>query len=296
MNAKSLTVIIPTLNGESTLEDLLKGLRNQTYPINEIVIVDSQSTDNTKEIVNKYEPIRVININRQDFDHGRTRDFALRTCNTEYVVFMTQDACPLDEFLIEELVKPLENPDIVISTARQIPREDASSMERFVRFYNYPDCSTIRSADDIDVLGIKTFFFSDVCAAYKRDIYEKLGGFEYPLKTNEDMFFAAKVINAGYKIAYVAEAKVIHSHNYSLKQQYNRNYIQGFEIEKHKALLSNVKQEAEGFLLVREVSKELIKNRQILSLFRFCFDCLARVLGSRNGRKQYKKTCGVVGT
>ena len=118
-------------------------------------------------------------------------------------------------------------------------------MEQLVRTFNYPAKSKVRSKDYIPEMGIKTFFASDVCSAYRRNIYEELGGFDYPIKTNEDMFYAAKVINAGYKIAYRADAEVLHSHNFTLKEQYKRNYIQGYEIERHRDILGKSSQESE---------------------------------------------------
>ena len=210
---------------------------------------------------------------------------AIRRCESELVVLMTQDAVPQGPDFIEKLVKPLEDPQVAAVTGRQLPREDATRMERLVRQFNYPAESHIRSAADLEKMGIKTYFFSDVCSAYRRSTYLELGGFEYPLKTNEDMFFAAKAISAGYKIAYAADAMVIHSHNLSLKEQYHRNYIQGVEIQRHKDLLGPVSQESEGMKLVKYVSLNLLKKGHIVSFIHFGFDCCARLLGSKMGRK-----------
>jgi rhamnosyltransferase len=135
-------------------------------------------------------------------------------------------------------------------------------------------------------MGIKAFFCSDVCAAYRRRIYEELGGFEYPLKTNEDMFFAAAAIRNGYRVAYAADARVLHSHNFSLKEQYHRNRIQGYEIERHRSLLGNVSKVNEGIRMVRFVSGKLLKQGRLVSFAHFGLDCFARLLGSRAGRRQ----------
>lgn len=288
-NKRKISVIIPVLNAEKYIKALLDALFEQTVKPDEIVVVDSESEDSTALICSQYANVRIIPIKRKDFDHGKTRDMALRTCDSDYILFITQDAYPKDKYYIENLLKPFKYDEkIAISSGRQIAREDATPMEKCIRNFNYPEKSSVRSKDDLEQLGIKTFFFSDVCSAYRKDIYEKVGGFEYPLKTNEDMFYAAKVIQEGYKIAYAADAKVIHSHNMTLKEQYKRNYIQGYEIERHKEILCNVSQNSEGVKLVKEVCNELIKNGHFISFVHFGFDCCARVLGSKIGAAKAK--------
>ena len=214
----------------------------------------------------------------------------LRESIGDYVIFITQDALPANEKFIENLIYPFSlDENIAVSTGRQIPRDDAWPFEKLVRNFNYPSQSRIRSAKDIPELGIKTFFTSDCCSAYRRDIFLKLGGFSFPVMTGEDLYFAAKTINSGYKIAYAADAGVIHSHNFTLLQQYRRNFQIGYETEKHKDILCGVSQEKEGFKLVKYVSLELLKKGKILSFMRFGFDCVARLLGNRMGKRAWKK-------
>lgn len=282
----TVSIIIPVLNAEREIGNLLDTIKKQAYPISEIIVVDSGSEDRTVEICRKAESVHLIEIERKDFDHGRTRDMAFRESKGEVVVFLTQDAIPANEHFLERLIAPLEDPKVAVSTGRQIPKKNATKMEKLVRLFNYPSDSNIRSKEDIPQLGIKTFFCSDVCAAYKRHVYLKLGGFDYPIRTNEDMFFAAKAINAGYSVAYVGDAEVFHSHNFTLKQQYKRNYIQGYEIEKHRIALNNVEQKSEGIKLVKFVSKELLKHGELFSFIHFGLDCCARLMGSRAGRKK----------
>ena len=198
-------------------------------------------------------------------------------------------------YFVENIIKPFTlYDDIAISTGRQIPRPDARPFDKLVRNFNYPSVSRIRSASDIPELGIKAFFTSDCCCAYRRDIYEKLGGFDFPVKIAEDLFFGAKAINAGYKIAYVPEAGVIHSHNLTFLQQYKRYFLTGYELEKHKDILFGVSHAKEGFKLVRYVSTNLLKRGHIFSLVHFGFDCIARLLGNRMGRRAYRKEAASV--
>ena len=289
MSEKRISVIIPTLNGAEYIVNLIDKFNSQTIRPDEIVVVDSESDDNTVELCRNYDNVRVIEILRKDFNHGGTRDMALRTCNSDFVLFTTQDAVPNNEFYIENLLKPFEDDNVAIASGRQIAREDAWQMEKLVREFNYPSVSHVRSKADLPQYGIKTYFFSDVCSAYRKNIYEQLGGFENPLKTNEDMFFAAKIIENGYKVAYAADAEVIHSHNFSLKEQYKRNAVIGAELEKHKELLNGVSADAEGMKLVKYVSLKLLKKGRIFQFIRFGFDCCARKLGNAMGKRKSRR-------
>ena len=288
----SISVIIPTLNAEKDLPSLLRALQSQTLQPAEILIADSESADGTVRIAEGAAgdlPVRILPVKRAEFDHGKTRDWALWESTGDTVVFLTQDAVPADEHFLENLVRPLAEEKVAVVTGRQLPKADATPMEKLIRTFNYPAESHIRSEADVQKMGIKTFFCSDVCAAYNRKIYEELGGFVYPLKTNEDMFFAARAIRSGYRVAYAAEARVLHSHNFSLKEQYERNRIQGYEIERHRPLLGNVSKVSEGFRLARFVSGGLLKQGRVLSFARFGLDCFARLFGSRAGRRQFLK-------
>ena len=285
---KSVSVIIPTLDAEKYLPDILSALETQSYPVSEIIIVDSASSDKTVSICESNQNVKLIQIKREDFDHGKTRDMALRESSGDIVIFMTQDAIPTDKSFIGNLIEPLHDPKMAVSVGRQVPKQNAEKTEKLVRNFNYPPESYIRSEADISSMGIKAFFSSNSCAAYRKDIYMKLGGFDYPVKTNEDMFYAAKALHSGYCVAYTAGAQVYHSHNFTLKEQYRRNYLQGYEIERHRELL-DCELFPEGMKLVQYVSCELLKDRDIASLVGFGFDCCARFLGNKAGIKAYRK-------
>ena len=286
MKNKTVSVIIPTLNASVNIKQQLDMLSHQTCVVNEVVIVDSESEDNTIEIARSFDFVRIIKVKKIDFDHGKTRDMALRSCSSDFIVFLTDDAIPRDEMLIQYLVDSFEKDEnIVASYGRQLPRDDASAMEKLVREFNYPEQGIIKSSANIEQMGIKTFFLSDACSCYLRQKYIEIGGFDYPVKTNEDMFFAARAISMNYKIAYEPQAQIYHSHNFTLKQQYKRNYIQGFEMESHKDILNNCKSQKQGLKLVSFVSKRLLSQGRVFSFVRFGFDCIARYLGNSAGIK-----------
>ena len=287
-NAERRTIIIPTDNAKK-IYHTIDLLHQQTLLPDEIVVIEDTDDEGKPEITEKYPDVKYIRTKRKEFDHGRTRDTALRSSIGDYIIFITSDAIPSDSHFIENITAPFSTDEkIAVSAGRQIPRPDAWPFERLVRTFNYPSVSRVRSASDIPELGVKTFFTSDCCCAYRRDIYEELGGFDFPIKTAEDFLFAARAVNAGYKIAYTADAGVIHSHNLTLAQQYRRNFLTGYESEKHKEYFCGVSQEKEGMRLVKYVSFELLKRGRLLSFIRFGFDCVARFLGNKMGKRAFR--------
>lgn len=279
-----LSVVIPTLNGEKELPNLLKQLENQTRFADEIVIVDSASDDHTCEIAASYPGVRIIDIERNSFNHGLTRDLALRESIGDYVAFLTQDAVPANDFYLEKLTELLDlDPQIALVSGRQLPKEDARRFERLVRDYNYPNQSNVRTLNDLSRLGIKTYFASDVCSCYRRSTYFEVGGFE-KVNTNEDMLMAARLLKAGYKIAYDADAKVVHSHNLTPIQQFKRNREVGEFLAKYNAELNVPDEIGEGSRLVKDVFTSLLREGDYSEVFAFIFDCAARLIGNRVGR------------
>jgi rhamnosyltransferase len=161
-----VTAIIPTLNGAKTLGRLLTRLKEQDYPPSEIIIVDSGSADHSAELARK-EGARLLEIESHSFDHGATRNYAAAHAEGEILLFMTQDALPVDNYLLSNLVQPFQDQDIAIAYARQIAAAHASVGEQFLRQANYPPDSFCKSASDLPALGIKTFQCSNACAAFR---------------------------------------------------------------------------------------------------------------------------------
>ena len=289
MSIPSISVIIPTLNAENEIVDLLTKLAEQSFKPDEILVVDSSSDDATEQMVGLCSSAQFYSINRDQFNHGLTRDIAFRKTKGDIVCFLTQDAIPVDRYYLEHLLAPFEADEtIALVSGRQLPKKDARRFEQLVRQFNYPDVASVRSEADIREHGIKTFFASDVCSAYRRSAYIACGGFP-KLETNEDMFMAAKFISCGLKVAYEPSAAVYHSHNLTPKQQFDRNRVVGRFLESHSNALMNADEIGEGGRLAKEVSKCLLKEHKIGEFFAFGIDCSARLLGNRVGRFDIKK-------
>lgn len=280
----SCSVVIPTLNAEGEIGALLGQIESQTLKPREILVVDSASEDGTAAEVAAHPGVEFLAIERKDFNHGGTRDMALRRTTGDFVFFLTQDAVPASERYLERLVAPmLADPDIAMVSGRQLPKADARRFEQLVREFNYSDAPSIRGKEDLSRYGIKTFFASDVCSCYRREAYLSCGGFEV-VNTNEDMLMAARFVAAGLKVAYEPKAEVYHSHNLTPAQQYARYRAIGRFLEQHADDLMRASEIGEGGRLAKAVSAQLLREGRIAEFFAFGVDCVARLFGNRKGR------------
>ena len=175
---KKIDVVIPAYKPGEKFQKLIKMLQKQTYPVHEILIMNTEKAYFSEASVAGLPNVRVEHVTREEFDHGGTRDKAAGLLSGDFFLFMTQDAVPADEYLVENLVAAFESPDIDAAYARQLPAADCALIERYTRSFNYPDTPSVKTKADLPKYGIKTFFCSNVCAMYRASTYQKLGGFE----------------------------------------------------------------------------------------------------------------------
>jgi len=278
-----ISVIIPTLNAERELPALLDRLHQQTVKAYEILVVDSESDDRTAAIARE-KGAKVLPIKREAFDHGGTRNMAASQAAGDVLVFLTQDALPEDERLLEALTQPLvEHPEVAAVCGRQVARSGASALERMTVELNYPPEPLYKSLKDLERLGIKLFYFTNVCSAYRREAFEAVGRFPEPIISNEDMIITAKFILAGYTVVYQSQARVIHSHRYNLRQQFRRNFDIGASLRIHSWILKYAKAEGQGVKLVKNQMSQLLRNGDWLSIPRLVSEAAVKYLGYRLG-------------
>lgn len=289
MTLGTYSVVIPTLNAGSEIGVLLEIILTQEPAPLDVLVVDSSSDDNTREVVKEFESVKLDVIERKDFDHGGTRHDALMRTLGDFVCFLTQDALPVGRGYFAKLLEPFGDPNVAMVSGRQLPKSDARPFERLVRYYNYPEKSFVRTGDDIAKLGIKAFFASDVCSAYRRTSYLRVGGFERPLNTNEDMLIASRFLKTGMKVAYASKARVLHSHNLSPHQQFERNRQVGMFLESHADDFAGLSEISEGGKMAASVCKGLIAEKRPLEILAFSIDCVARLVGNRVGRRSVLK-------
>jgi len=259
---RTVTVIIPTYKPSQMLVRLIKQIDRQDYQVEKILIMNTDKRYWNSIFDNLSKKVEVIHLGKSEFDHGGTRDKAARKAETDIILYMTQDVSLSDEKVFSEMMKFFNRQGVKAVYARQLPQKDCKTIESYTRSFNYPEKSQIKSAADIDKLGIKAYFCSNVCAAYERETYLKLGGFIRKTIFNEDMIYAAKLIKAGYRVAYAAKARVIHSHNYSNLEQLRRNFDVAVSQVENPEAFAGVKSEGEGIKLVKQTAKYLWQSRK----------------------------------
>ncbi len=266
----TVDVVIPVYMPGREFILLLDRLFKQSLSPDNIFVVNTEkngwdSLFSDEKRKKKAAGINVTHITKAEFDHAGSRNMMMRKSSADLLLVCTMDALPGDEHLIEKLAEPFISDEMVaIAYARQLPKKGASPVERLSRQFNYPGRSSLKSREDVKTLGIKTYFCSDVCAMYRRSIFEELGGFEEPAIFNEDMVFAHSAVENGYRIAYCADALVYHSHNYSGIMQLRRNFDNGVSQALHPEVFGHISSEKEGIKMIRESIKGLAGSGKLL--------------------------------
>ena len=298
----SVDVVIPVYEPDEKLNKIIEMLNLQTVIPKKIVIMvtlpDGESEESAEDlmfdlIARSRIWIEIHTLTKREFDHGGTRNAGISFCDADIVVCMTQDAVPENERLIEELTAPLAAKNVIVSYARQLPAKNAKAPERYSRKFNYPKKSRVKTKADLEELGIKTYFCSNVCAAYNRELFLSLGGFEQKIIFNEDMVFAGHAMNAGFAVAYAARARVIHSHNLTGGQQFKRNFDLAVSQVQHPEVFGNVPSEGEGIKLVKGTIDYMVRKGRIFGVPGFMLNTACRYAGYRLGRL-YKKLPGFI--
>lgn len=285
----TITAIIPTSNGAETLGELFAALKRQHRCPDEVLVADSSSTDQTVAIC-RSAGAEVSVIAQAEFDHGGTRSNLARRARGEIVVFFTQDAILARRDALEALIAPLlQNEKVACAYGRQLPKANAHPLAAHLRWFNYPPQSSMRTFADRQEFGLKTIFISNSFAAYKKQCLAEVDYFKNGLIFGEDTCTLGRLLQAGYGVAYVAEAEVYHSHNYSLGQEFLRSFDIGVLHSSEAWLLDTYgRAEGVGARYIHSVFSMLLRERRYLLLP----DCLLRsalkLIGYKLGRS-YKK-------
>lgn len=280
----SVGIVIPTYQAEKHLPHCLPSLIASGFPV---LVIDSSSTDKTIEIAHSMGAMTHV-IPKSEFNHGATREMGRQMLNTSIVVMITQDAYPTSPEMVEQLIKPLLNNEASIAYGRQLPHQGASLLAAFSREFNYPSKSHNRSLKDIETYGIYTFFCSNSCAAYLNSALNEIGGFP-TISFGEDTAVTAKLLHQGHRIAYVAEAEVHHSHDYTLYEEFKRHVEMASARQDLSELLSVGGKESErGKIYVKSLLKHLASHSPKLIPYAF-LQIMIKWFGFQTG-KIVKKT------
>lgn len=278
-------VVIPVLDGATYLRRQLPALRRQTLAPAEILVIDSSSADDGVAVAREHGA-RVEVIERRDFNHGGTRNLGVALTRADPVVFLTQDALPADERFLAELARPLREGEADAAFARQIPYPGARPLEVFARLHNYPGRDELRDRTDLEGGNVRAVFFSNVASAVDRAAFAAVGGFPGRVIMNEDMVLCAKLLRDGRRVAYRAEARVFHSHDYTLAEQFRRYFDIGVFFSRHRDLLPTAEPGGEGLRYLRRACRWLLARGAWDQLPWLAMETAAKYLGFRLGRAE----------
>ena len=292
MKSICVDVLIPVYHPDTKFERMLKALALQNVAVRKLILMNTDESwwvsHRMEEKIPAKLEFEVHHVAKAEFDHGGTRKLAASFSDADILLFMTQDAVPFNSSMVKHLMEAFEDEKTAIAYARQLPAPNCRLIEQYTRTFNYPKKNMVKSLADLPQLGIKTYFASNVCAAYRRSVFEELGGFVEKTIFNEDMIFAARAIHAGYQIAYQASAQVIHSHNYSGMGYLRRNFDLGVSQAEFPDVFSGVPAEGEGMKLVGKTALFLVKKGKPWLLGSLVWLSMCKYAGYRLGKK-FKK-------
>ena len=254
-----VTLAVLLYNASPYLQKLTESVDKQSVAIGTRLAVYTRSNDDSLSQIEQFFD-EVIKIEPNNFDHGGTRQIALDECQTDIVVFLTQDVI-LKPNALEEIINSFNDPTVGCAYGRQLPHDDATAFAQHLRYFNYPEHSQVKSLSDVQDLGITTCFNSNSFSAYRVSALKSVGGFPEKNIVGEDVIAAVRLLNAGWKIAYNAKAQVYHSHNYTLIEEFKRYFDTGeFHRSNAALLLPFQTSTSRGKAFVLSEVKYLIKN------------------------------------
>lgn len=217
-------LIVPTLNAGSLWESWLTAFERQTRKPDYLLVIDSSSTDNTVAMA-LARGFAVKVIARTEFNHGGTRQLGVGMLpDADIILFLTQDALLASPDSIEKLLAAFADESVGAAYGRQFPHLNAGPIAAHARLFNYPPECQLRGKQDKERYGLKTVFISNSFAAYRRKALMMVGGFPVDTIMNEDTYVAGKLLTSNWNIAYCADARVFHSHDYRFMDEFKRYF------------------------------------------------------------------------
>lgn len=281
---KNAVVIIPIYKPDQKFCKLLDMLKKQKNIDFAVYIIDSGSDRADYEAHLEGLNYQITKITPETFNHGGTRRVAAQKhARYPFLIYMTQDAVPVDEFALSRLIEVFNDEDVGCAYGRQLPNHDAGVLGAHARLFNYPAKSQVKSLSDAEKIGIKAAFISDTFAAYRTSALKEVGWFPENVILSEDTYVAAKMLMAGWKSVYCAEACVYHSHDYSIWQEFKRYFDTGVFHAREPWIRKQFGQaEGEGKRFVISEIKYILKHKPYV-LPGACIRDAAKFFGYRLG-------------
>ena len=292
----NIAIVIPVFRPDGRLKMCIERLLRQSVMPDRILLNILYENPVDREISEIYidERIEIRYAPREEYDRAGSRDTILRELDSDVVIFMVQTAIPQNRYLVEKLTEPFKEERTAVVYGRHMTDDECSPIECCVRQFNYPPKGMIKSLEDAGKLGIRTFFNSNVCAAYRRRAYLETEGFGKRMIAGEDMLAARRLLEKGWQAVYAPEAEVIYYRNDDLHGLWKRNFDIGVAHAEHPEMIENTKPGKEGVRLVRVTSALLRQNHMEEYLGEVLTRSIVRYLAYQLGRNYERLPEGVV--
>jgi rhamnosyltransferase len=209
-----VSIIMRSYNEGWALRDTLSALQAQDYKNWELIVIDSGSTDGSVDLIREAKPAHFIQIKHEDYNPSRVMNHGMKLAQSEFGIFLNADATPQGSDWLRLLVAALQDPKVAAVFGRQIPRPDC----RAVYAHDYERCfGPNRESTQWD------HFFSMVSSGLRKDIWSQRGFLE-KMQYSEDDEYTRWCREQGYRVNYVPDSVVMHSHNYTPQQAYKRSF------------------------------------------------------------------------
>jgi rhamnosyltransferase len=275
---QKVALIILTSNPGDLLDRQILAIKAQNIGC-EILFIDSSDNDLAAQRI-MAEGYQCHRIKKSEFNHGGTRKLATSLLDADFYCFLTQDAIFADNFSLENLLRAFSDPKIGCAYGRQLPWPNSSLLARHARLFNYPEKSLVKSFENRKILGIKTCFNSDSFSCYRKEALLAVDNFPEKIIFGEDMYLAAKMLILGWKVAYQADAKVYHSHDFSLIEEFKRSFKIGIFHAQNRWIFEQFNSAyGEGWKFLQSEWNFCLQNKSYFSLLRSFLAAPIKLLG-----------------
>lgn len=228
MSKPLVSVLLLTKNPGPGFKEIVRVVLSQEDISYEVIAADDGSTDGTVRLMEK-NGIKVYSVKPNEFGHGRTRNIIANLAQGRLLAFLTHDSLPVGERWLYSLTKPFSDSLVAGVFGRQVPKPRADLLEKYYLDYLYPADGREISMSENKEFKLPEFFFSNANSMIRKSVWQKIK-FPEGVLMSEDQWWAKEVLSSGYKIVYAPQAVVKHSHSYSLKNLFRRNFDSGVSL------------------------------------------------------------------
>jgi glycosyltransferase involved in cell wall biosynthesis len=217
MTTPPVSIVIRCYNEEEHIERLLTGIYEQTLQDPEVILVDSGSTDRTLTLAAKY-PVLVEEISPSEFSFGSSLNIGCQVASGDFLIFASAHVYPVYNDWLEQLLAPFADPKVALVYGKQRGNQTTKYSEHQILAKWFPNDSNFSQNHP---------FCNNANVAIRRKIWDRIP-YDETLTGLEDIDWAKRVLKLAHKIAYAAEAEVIHAHDEtpgSILNRYRREAI-----------------------------------------------------------------------